>query len=813
MRFGRWFHDDYVDRPTVRLLEATNNARGDLFTRLMRDFFTAMGYEDLRFNVQTAGREIDIHGKHRFESRLLVAECKAEREPIGGRDTNTFLGVVTRERDRAGDVPVAGYFISLGGFRETAIEQEKNTSPRSRLILLNGADVVRELERADILISAHDAIEQAGRRAQHAELDASVEEPELLGHAIGYVWAVCYSRGKEQTHVAFIHADGTQLAESIARDIVQADREAGGRLHELKLLVPPALHPDVLPHTAGRVISEASAPSPRSTEERTSDKAASDSYQKWVDEAYGYLKLDGLPVDVDLNAARLKLERLFVPLHVVISSVADRSALGESIMRFGELLASHHRVAVLARPGGGKTALLKRLAVAYTSPSRRAESDDDLPDREWLPLFLRCRDLRDRLDRSVVELLEAIPRDAGMTDREAAAFHGQLHVALRSGKALLLLDGLDEFTNDSMRTIFMARLQTFVVAHPQTAIVVTSRETYAGLFGDALGDGFVQARIAPFDFEDVERLCERWHVEVVGDSEKVRSDARRLAVTIWQNVRVRALAESPLTLTTLLVIRRWIGEIPTRRVHLYSEAVRVLIQTWNTEGFAPMDVEETLSQLSYVACTMTEARQQWVTEKALLALLRQARSELLELQFSVLSPEQFLERVEHRSGLLMQTGYVRLDDELQRSYQFQHLVFQDYLTALGLVNEWQPGREEPRSLVERLEPHLDDDKWREIIPLAVVLAGRRADQVLQRLIQRSLEPTNAIEPFDTRAFILRQCLLDEAQMGPDTLRAALRCTIRDHERPGAPPLDPLIDGKFGLILAEIAATTVPSLPS
>jgi hypothetical protein len=802
-----------VDRPTILLLEAKNNARGDLFTRLMRDFFSALGYENLRFNVQKAGREIDVHGTHRFESRLLVAECKAEQEPIGGRDTNTFLGVVTRERDRAGDVPVTGYFISLSGFRETAIEQEKDTSPRTRLILLNGSDVVRELERSDVLMSALDAIEQAGRRAQQAGLNASVEQPELLGHAIGYVWAVCYSQGKERTHVALIHADGTQLAESIAREILQADREVGGRLHELKLLVPPAPHPDVLPRATVRVIADAFAPSPLAVEERSPAKVAPDHYQMWIDAEYGYLGLDGLPANMDLSAARLKLERLFVPLRVVTHSrVAGRPASGESVVPFGELLASHHRVAVLARPGGGKTALLKRLAVAYASPSRRAELDDHLPDQEWLPLFVRCRDLRDRLDRSVVELLEDIPRNAGMTDREAAAFHDQLHAALHSGKALLLIDGLDEFANDSMRTNFMELLRTFVGAHPETAVVVTSREADAGLFGDRMGSDFVQARIAPFDLNDVERLCERWHVEVVADSETVRSDARRLAATIWQDGRIRALVESPLGLTTLLIIRRWIGEIPTKRVLLYSAAVRVLIQTWNTEGFAPLDNEETLAQLSYVACAMTEARDQRVAQKALLALLRQARRELLvELQFNVLSPEQFLERVEHRSGLLMQAGDVCLDDELQPVYQFQHLAFQDYLTALGLVNGWHPGREEPRSLVERLEPYLDDERWREIIPLAVVLAGRRADPVLQRLIQQGLEPANAIERFDTRAFILRQCLLDEAQMEPDTLSAALQCTIHDHARPGAPPLDPLLDGMFGPILAAIAATTAPSL--
>jgi hypothetical protein len=93
----------------------------------------------------------------------------------------------------------------------------------------------------------------------------------------------------------------------------------------------------------------------------------------------------------------------------------------------------------------------------------------------------------------------------------------------------------------------------------------------------------------------------------VGDNAKVRSEAGQLAATIWANERIRALAENPLMLTTLLVVRRCIGELPNRRVELYREAVRVLIRTWNTEGFEPMDLEETAAQLAGSMPTRTGA--------------------------------------------------------------------------------------------------------------------------------------------------------------------------------------------------------------
>src|SRR6266446_1400158 len=109
--------------PGVRILEPDNNKRGDLFGRLMGDLFVALGYEFPRLNIHKSGREIDLSADHRVEGRRVVAECKATGLPIGGDDVNKFVGTLDAERKIK--VPVAGYFISLSGFRETAIEQER----------------------------------------------------------------------------------------------------------------------------------------------------------------------------------------------------------------------------------------------------------------------------------------------------------------------------------------------------------------------------------------------------------------------------------------------------------------------------------------------------------------------------------------------------------------------------------------------------------------------------------------------------------------------------------------------------------------
>jgi hypothetical protein len=779
----------------LRLLASTNNARGDLFTRLTADLFFALGYDDLRFDVHKSGREIDIQGKHRLLPRRLVAECKAHADKMGGDELNKFFGVLSRERSKDKETPNDGYFVSLNGFRETGIEQELETHSQDRIILLDGQKVIDELIRIRILVSETDATERAGRCAAHIGLtDAVIDGMELLGHSLGYLWAVYYSRGKQRTHFALIHADGTPLAAAVADEIVKADRSCQGSLHKLAYLSPPMPAPD----------------------RETVAKAAVDRYRDWLVKECGEIQMDGLPADANLSAFSMKLERLFVPLKVVVSvkeTAKDKEIVSqERVALVGEYLAANPRFSLLAKPGGGKSTLLKRLAVAYADKTRRPEAEDQLPDRDWLPLLLRCRELRDRAHRPILELLEDLAQHAGMNGDETKLFREQMDDAVRSGRVLLLIDGLDEISDEGTRTTFAGHVRSFLAMFPKVAMVVTSREAGYRHVAGVVASACKQARLARFDEADVRRLCESWHSVVVEDCETVRAESRKLALTIWRNERIRALAENPLMLTTLLVIRRCRGgELPTKRVELYRAAVEVLIRTWNVEGFAPMDLEETLAQLSYVAFVMMNEGLQQVGQRRLLKLLQIARAEMpAELQFTKISPEKFVERVEYRSSLLMQTGHERIDGELQPVYEFRHLTFQEYLAARGLVEEQYPGRDEGRPLVELLDPHFNNEGWREVIPLAAVLASRKAEPVIQRLTavceSRTLggDHPRRVNAIDLPVILLRQCLLDEVQLTPQTLRAALRQMGRhgDEELQRGSVFS-LLRGRFGQVFQEI----------
>ena len=747
---------------SIRLLANGNNQRGDLFNTLAKDLFFALGYDQLRLNVHKSGRELDIVGQHRHESRKLVAECKAHQKPMGGDELNKFLGVLTRERKRDNNTPVAGYFVSLGGFTETARQQEADFragNANDATILFDAKGIIAELARSQQLIAQADAMEKAGACRQHAQLaQATAAGAQLLGTTLGYVWAIFYAHGKQRSHFALIHADGTPLAQAVADELLAADDDWRKEMAGLTYLAPPAYD----------------------QQRQQLTDAAAQRYRTWLAEECGYMQLDGLPADNDLGSSRPRLERLFVPLKAHLIATAREQGQPEwaddeekQMLPIGHLLAKYPRLALLAAPGGGKSTLLKRLATAYAMPQRLSEAADDLPKQDWLPLLLRCRDLREQARQPILTLLQQLAQFAAMSAEEAPMFQSTVHDALRTGRALLLIDGLDELSDTGARQQFSQNLRTFAGMFPGIRILLTSREAGFRAVAGVIASVCQQAGIAALDEGDVRDLCQRWYREVYQEDAQKKREAEELASTIWENERIRKLAENPLLLTTLLVVKRGTRELPRKRADLYRAAINVLVKTWNTEGHEPMDEEETLVQLSWIACAMMQDGIQRIDYTSLLKLLERARKELQqELRYSTIAPAKFIERIELRSSLLMQTGHMETDSGLQPVYEFRHLTFQEYLTARGLVEGHYPGRDEEQPLEELLQPHFNEEAWREVLPLAAVLAKRKAEKLIGCLAQACdvLEREPGIMPNVVR--VLAQCVADQVQVGDNSLQQA-----------------------------------------
>lgn len=740
--------------PSIRILEKDSNRHGDLFGKLMADLFVALGYEQPRLNIHKSGRELDLSADHRLEPRRAIGECKATSDPVGGDDLNKFVGALDVEQ--VDKHPITGYFISLAGFKETAIEQEKQR--RTKIITLTGSQVISELVKGRILIPKERATELAGRCCASIQDITLDPETELLAYERGWIYAIYYMQGKARSHFVLIHSDGTILAHALANEVIAADRECGGSLEKLTCLNPePSPSSDTDPH-----IAEALA-----------------AYNQYLLSECGYIQLDGLPADREVGSQRHRLEDLFVPLHLdVIVNVEGEEIMMER-QAVGTVLAEHPRLSLLAAPGGGKSTLVKRIAVAYADPTRREQIADNLPQRDWLPLLFRCRELRGLARGSFAELLEAVSQREPVR-QHASVFRAYVDRALLAGRILLLVDGLDEISDPGDRAAFVCTLRTALQAYPGIAAVVTSREAGFRHVAAHLAPICTHATVSPFDEEDIRRLCVAWLREVVSNTENMRAEAEQLATAIIKNDRIKQLAVNPMLLTTLLLVKRWVGSLPTRRAALYGTAVDVLLMTWNTEGYEPIPKEEALPQLCYVASAMMLDGVQKISRPKLTELLQEARDAMpIELGYVSDTVGQFVQRVEYRSSLLQMAGHDVEDGQLVEFFEFRHLTFQEFLTARAMVEGWHRDVKETDTLTSVLEPNFEKEDWREIIPLAAVLGGKATETLIQRLTEKVKLLTHDKLHDDNSLFLaLGNCLADGAAARPDTIRAAIRELVR-----------------------------------
>lgn len=774
----------------IRILEKGNNRRGDLFGRLMSDLFLALGYDDIHLNIHKTGREIDLKASHRTEKRKVVAECKATKKRIGGDSINKFVGVLDVEKRHFKDT--VGYFISLSGFSETALEQEKEIGG-NRVITLNGTQVIDELVKGKIIVSPQKAMERAGCCSKNCSNDFVPEETcELLAHEMGWIWLIYYTKNKQRTSFALIHADGDPLATSLAEKIKDADKSIGGNLNSLEYLSPPS-----------EIISESAIEDARKK------------YFMYLSKECGEITLGGLPADQEVGSRKLTLEHLFVPLFIQkIKSEKTQSldnfeefAKTEKRVPVGEVLSKHPRLAILADPGGGKTTLLKRVATAYAFPERRESVDDKLPDRKWLPLFIRCRQLYNLSNSSVFDIISSIPNWAEMDDM-TKPFSLLVRSSLRDGEAFLLIDGLDEISDESERVTFTNQLRTFLSIYPTVGIIITSREAGFRIVGGSLSKCCENYKIADFDDNDIKRLTLAWHKEVIGNQKRVRIDAEKLAMKICKTQRVRTLARNPLLLTTLLLVKRWVGQLPSRRSILYGKAIEVLLMTWNIEGYKPIEQDEAVPQLAFIAFAMMKEGVQRISLKRLKDLLKLARAQMPDvLGYARISVTEFVKQVELRSSILIFSGHSVEHGTLYPMYEFRHLTFQEYLTALAIVNGYYPDRKEEDTILSILEPEFLNPGWKEVIPLAAILAGRNVQPVIKRLIAmtKKMEIYPGEGPphtFSARSLLI-QCFLDEIQVAPELLEEGLEWIIRKSWEPSI-ELKELYGGKFQDVLLKVA---------
>jgi predicted nucleotidyltransferase len=410
-------------------------------------------------------------------------------------------------------------------------------------------------------------------------------------------------------------------------------------------------------------------------------------------------------------------------------------------------------VIVLGNPGGGKTTVLRYLA--YSVAATAAEPAET-PIYVRLPELCRGQKLDEHFD--LVNFLAVRSGERGCPDIEVL-FRQEL--ANENRRCLVLLDGLDEVSNQEQREWLIRSVQAFVEQYPRNRYAITSRP----MGFDAApwrGQGFSVFRILEYDKTRLERFAEKWAAVLSrADNKPYPEVLERLNRAIFDSPRVRSFACNPLILTILVLLNEARGGVlPRRRVDLYEKVVDVFLDTWestkqsvdkfdDTRGI-DLDAREFRWLLSDISLAMQKAERTlaprwWIAEKIEDYLQHKLGFVLDEAKEAC---DRIIRYLAQRTGLIEERGL-----EL---FGFSHRSMQEYFASRGVIDEAAAAPE--RGVTGCLRGYYFHPQWSEVVRL---VAAQLTPPMAESLLSSVLDDPDPIGRFLRRGHLLAlRCLSD-----------------------------------------------------
>ena len=445
----------------------------------------------------------------------------------------------------------------------------------------------------------------------------------------------------------------------------------------------------------------------------------------------------GDPALVLPEAARrvVELQREADPRRTTQRPDAPRFHLERPLL-LTEVLSRHRQVVLLGGPGSGKSSFVRHLAVALA----RGADEQSLALPGWsagwlLPLYAALGEFAawtqqpgNVLDGpGLWRYLLMTAQAYGLTGLDEA-----LSRAFTQGGLLLLLDGLDEVVDPSLRVGVAWAVAKLAEAGGR--VVVTCR---VRSFDQAVAAPFAPwtppVTLAAFALDQMRHFVAGWYARSADQGVIAADEATRRVTELTDRLAhlqsLRDLGQTPLLLTMITLLHFYEGKLPEDRADLYEDLVELWLNRWrmrsNEHGAPPpllaklkadkslgglkeYHLRNTLERLAYDAHQNTLAND----GRGLLHryLVRGAFEDLFK-QFELgpglaaAKAKLVLEHLECESGLLLSEG-----GEL---YGVPHLSYEEYLAGCHLSQQatfhalayehWQR----------------DPGRWREVIFLSL----------------------------------------------------------------------------------------------
>ncbi|WP_043936858.1 NACHT domain-containing protein [Planktothrix rubescens] len=389
------------------------------------------------------------------------------------------------------------------------------------------------------------------------------------------------------------------------------------------------------------------------------------------------------------------------------------------------------KVVVLGAPGSGKTTLLSYFSVIIAQ--NKSELLGLNSEVDWLPILIRMRDYVRFENLSILEYYQQFCHKSLAVPSLPGGFFEHW---LEDGRALILLDGLDEIVEEGKRHELVQKIENFLGRYDQNRVMITSRP--AGYRRDFFrAEEFPHYWLQPFDEPKINAFIENWYNSRTPDPEEAKRRKEDIRKAFEHNPRLHVLARNPLLLTIIALIHRYQDKLPKERYKLYHCAVQTLLTTWDTtnkqlenhhklEYLKNDDWEDLMQNLAFWihshqdGIENNELEGTLIDKDELIKFVANYIKETKQIELTKAKKEaqRFLDFVRDRSGLLNEQG--------RDCYAFVHKTFQEYLCAQKIQREMEEDSYNFEIILDAIKNHLHDAHWREVLLLLVAQQQKKS---------------------------------------------------------------------------------------
>lgn len=389
----------------------------------------------------------------------------------------------------------------------------------------------------------------------------------------------------------------------------------------------------------------------------------------------------------------------------------------EVVVRLG---APGERVLVQGDPGAGKSTLAAKFAhdVASDGTGR-------------VPFLLVLREFTAAFDEGGRDLLHYLEKVC-QAPYNVKPPHDGVEYLLRTGRAVVILDGLDELVQTELRRRVVSLVEGFAHLYPLVPILITARKV--GYDEAPLSaDQFVPSQIERFSDEQVTEYVTRWFV--LDDATSPAERERLSGSFVEDSEQIPELRSNPLLLTLLCAMYSSDRYLPRNLAQVYERCALMLFEQWDSRRGIPLPLRfqgrlrGAVQHLAWRMFTAPESGKALPRTRIINTLTGYLDTKLDDHDESVAMAEEFLSFCTGRAWILTDVGAT----ESEPQFGFTHRTFLEYFAAEHITRTHRTAD----SLWATLKPNIN--QWDVVAQIVLQLYDRNVEGGADELLTEALD--------------------------------------------------------------------------